>query len=264
MIQASFSKYTGCGNDFILIDNRSLFFPSDNRPSVVQKLCHRHLGIGADGVILLENSSKANYRMRIYNSDGTEAEMCGNGIRCLMQFINALTSTTHAHIETMERLIYAEKDGCDIRVEMGLPTDMRWNVNADGFQGHFLNTGVPHFVIFVDDVEGIDLEKAGRALRWHSAFTPKGTNVNFATLLPSCIRYRTFERGVEGETLACGTGAVAVAVAAHTVQKTLGPVTLLTSSGQKLEVNFKEDFSNLTMKGPATHIFNGSVCFSGV
>jgi diaminopimelate epimerase len=257
-----FSKYSGCGNDFILIDNRSFFFPLHDE-QYVRQLCHRRLGIGADGIILLEPSSRADFRMRILNSDGTEAEMCGNGIRCLMKFISQLLpSTLQCVVETDAGLIALKADGSSVQAAMHDPLDMQWNLEVEGLCIHYLNTGVPHIVCFVDDIETVDLDQIGNKLRWHVQFAPKGANVNFATLdsQENVIRYRTFERGVEGETLACGTGAVAVALAAARLLGQASPATVLTSSGQRLIIDFQYDghnFQNITMTGPADHVFDG-------
>ncbi|MDP1836744.1 MAG: diaminopimelate epimerase [Chlamydiales bacterium] len=261
-MQIRFSKYSGCGNDFIIIDNRSFFFPLHNE-HYVRQLCHRRLGIGADGIILLEPSSKSDFRMRILNSDGTEAEMCGNGIRCLMRFIVRLyPNTSKCVVETGAGLIALKAEGICVQAAMHDPFDMQWNLQVEGLCTHYMNTGVPHAVCFVDDVQTVDLDQVGKKLRWHTQYGPKGANVNFAAIdsQANCIRYRTFERGVEGETLACGTGAVAVALAAAQVLKQQAPVTILTSSGQKLIIGFEHDghkFRNITMTGPADHVFDG-------
>jgi diaminopimelate epimerase len=260
-----FAKYVGCGNDFILFDNRSNSFPSEPSKFVLQ-LCHRQWGIGADGVILLENSSCANFRMRIFNADGSEAEMCGNGIRCLAQWIKKLGFPLDSYqIETKERvfsLSYTESQ--HICVKMGHPSHLKWNIplilNHQVYYAHYLDTGVPHAVFFVEDVEAIDLLKLGSFIRHHSQFAPKGTNVNFAQRIQDQIfKIRTYERGVEKETLACGTGATAVALAAAYQFQSNSPITIECRSQTQLIIRFEANFSEVTMTGPAHCTFTGEV-----
>lgn len=260
-----FAKYTGCGNDFILVDNRGCCFPLPEQQWVIQ-LCNRRLGVGADGVILLENSSYADYRMRIFNSDGSEAAMCGNGIRCLMRFIHRLHSNvTCASIETGAGVLtLSVASNGSICASVGHPHSIQWNITLPTqlpYQSaHFLNTGVPHLVLFVEDVDCIDLAHVAPPLRHHAQFGPNGTNVNIASLSSTRIRYRTWERGVEGETLACGTGAIAIAIAAHRQFDMPSPITLQTSSEQHLHIAFKyvhNAWSDIIMSGPADHLFDG-------
>ncbi|MBA3722592.1 MAG: diaminopimelate epimerase [Parachlamydiaceae bacterium] len=266
-MQLTFAKYVGCGNDFILFDNREESFPKKDE-SLIRSLCHRQFGIGADGVILLESSSKADFSMRIYNADGSEAEMCGNGIRCLMRFLEHLGLKDPSYsIETMHKILLLEHHGKDIRVEMGIPNNTKWNIsfneNDSVFQLHYLDTGVPHIVLFVDEIESFDLKKWGPHLRYHKLFAPKGTNVNIAQRLPNDeIKIRTYERGVEGETLACGTGATAVALAAAYCYQIRNPITIQTGLGQKLTIDFEQTgltFENVTLTGPATRTFKGTI-----
>lgn len=257
-----FSKYTGCGNDFILIDNRSsLFFPDRQ---LISALCHRQQGIGADGFILLENSSQADYRMRIFNSDGGEAEMCGNGIRCLMRFLLDLGEPQRPYlIETMERLVRLSCLGEAVTAEMGDPTEVRWRLALEPHEIHHLNTGVPHAVLCVEDLEQIDLEGLGRALRFHPSWGTQGANINFISRSRGRLAYRTYERGVEGETLACGTGAVAVALTASELWNLPSPLQVWTRSGEALEIGFQKvqgQYRHVTMTGPATRVFTGTLC----
>lgn len=263
MTPLSFSKYSGCGNDFVLVDNRSSFFPLHD-VQLIQHLCQRRDGIGADGIILLEQSQTADYRMRILNSDGSEAEMCGNGIRCLMRFITKLDPTvTSCLIQTAERIIPLELDGELIKASVGSPTDIQWHLPIDLIDGelsaHFLNTGVPHCVVFVRNIDDIDIASRGPFLRRHLHFGHKGTNVNFACNIDGNYHYRTWERGVEGETAACGTGAIAVACAAAFLHNLSSPITIFTHSKQPLHISFDDysSFINVDMTGPAIHLFDG-------
>jgi len=264
----NFSKYVGSGNDFIFIDNRSLTFLPE-RP-LVSKLCHRQLGVGADGVILLENSPSADFKMRIFNADGSEAEMCGNGIRCLFHFIqNTCPEENRSSylIETMESLLRIEAAQGGVKVEMPNPYDVKWGMKIDllGEQPvHYLNTGVPHAIIFMEDLAYADLACLAPKIRHHAAFGVKGTNVNFVALDQGDgeLSVRTYERGVEQETLACGTGVTASALAAAQIAGCASPIKVRTKSGEVLEIAFRvEDgmFRAVTMTGPARHVFSGQV-----
>jgi len=264
-----FSKYVGSGNDFILIDNRKLSFPAHDC-SFISKLCHRQFGIGADGVILLENSEKADFKMLIFNADGSEAEMCGNGIRCFFKYIQEKGfNLTTCLIETKEAIIrLAQGDPRkpnEISVEMQDPIDIKWDidltVDSKNLKVHYLNTGVPHAIIFKEQIEDNDLKILGPKIRNHQQFLPKGTNVNFATITGTNeVTIRTYERGVENETLGCGTGATAVAIAAAHLYDIQLPVSIKTQSGEKLEINFTKNQSiikDVTMKGPAVFVYSG-------
>jgi diaminopimelate epimerase len=244
------SLYSGCGNTFVLIDNRdgalTAPLPQD---------CSR-----ADGVIFAESSSKADIRMRIFNSDGKETEMCGNGVRCLVRFLEDSGETrTTLKIETLERTLTAHNHGDMIAVEMGDPIDIRWNeqVSFEGKQYlfHHLNTGVPHAITFMNLPSESDLTPIGSGIRHHPHYAPKGANVNFATIgEDGIVNLRTYERGVEAETEACGTGACAAALAAHKLYRLESPVAIRTKSREILYISFKtedEHFSGLTLTGPA-------------
>lgn len=267
---ALFSKYTGCGNDFILFDNRLGSFPIQ-QPGLVSRLCHRQQGIGADGVILLENSDTADFRMRIYNADGTEAEMCGNGIRCLMKFIHELGfKEPVCTIETMQRKLKLLMDEDQVSVEMGTPTDIRWDINlkieSESMTLQYLNTGVPHAILFVEELDAFDLAYWGPKIRHHPLFGFPGTNFNVATYPKNGrIAIRTYERGVEGETLACGTGATAAALAAAKLCKLKGPIKVVTRLNEILEIAFQQKnclFSDVTMTGPSKRVYRGEVDIS--
>lgn len=261
-----FSKYSGCGNDFILIDNRQSQFDA-TRTDVIVHLCHRRLGIGADGIVLLIPSSKADFGMRIFNADGSEAEMCGNGLRCLVRYIKELGISGDAFlIETMHQLIPVCVTAESIKAEMPPPINCQFfdqlDLGEKAFTVHFLDTGVPHAVIFVENLQDSELMTIAPSIRHHPRFKPKGTNVNFALIHSNNeVEVRTYERGVEGETLACGTGAAAVAVAASCVHGLLSPVAVRPKSGDTITIAFnlssQSDISKLWMSGPAIKVFSG-------
>jgi diaminopimelate epimerase len=262
-----FSKYSGCGNDFILIDHRTPFFSTDD-PFLIRRLCHRQKGIGADGLILLENSMLSHFKMRIFNSDGSQAEMCGNGLRCLAQFLQELHLPKKRYtIEVTKQTLEVDYIEGNIRTSMGNPERIQLNLalELDGKQitCHFLDTGVPHAVILMDDIAHISIDALGSKIRHHATFNPKGTNVNFVQKLSSQeIAVRTYERGVEAETLACGTGAAAAAIAATLQWKLELPVTVRTRSNETLTIHFQYDeegtVSHVTQIGPATKHFHGT------
>jgi len=259
-----FVKYQGAGNDFILIDDRALFFDV----SQVKSLCDRKFGIGADGVILLQRGCEKivavpissqpqnNFRMRIYNSDGSEAESCGNGLRCLMKFLLHLgMPKKNYRIITGNREVEAGFVGDRVSVQMGAPRDVQSH-SIGGYQLHSLDTGVPHIVTFVPDVQEVDLTTLGAFFRYHPIFQPRGTNVNFACLQSDgSIRVRTYERGLEGESLACGTGAAAVAAIASKNYSLPNPIRVCFPGGH-LEMSV--DDRGVTMVGDAVKVFEGT------
>lgn len=220
MKTVEFIKMEGAGNDFIIIEGRKLQATSCK---FVKKLCDRKYGIGADGVLLLEKTKKADARMRIFNADGSEANMCGNGARCAAFFIGHKVTKSQSHkkitLETKAGIVEAEAEGDSVRLKMTDPTDLRLGLDIrfgeEAYAVDYVNTGVPHAVLEVQDIEKADVRGIGRIIRYHQAFSPEGTNVDFVTIDDDahlCIR--TYERGVEDETLACGTGSVAVAIIA--------------------------------------------------
>lgn len=262
-----FSKYSGCGNDFIIIDNRYLSISASKHS--IQRICHRQNGIGADGLIFLETSKlgAASYKMRIFNNDGSEAEMCGNGLRCLAHFIQSIESpSNHFKIETMHECVQVSFNENLINVYLPPPSKLlskRISLNQKEILLYFIDIGVPHAVYFVDDIEKKDLFLIAPLIRFHKEFAPKGTNVNFAKFLQNqTLAIRTYERGVEQETLACGTGAVAVALAAERHFQLNPPLQILTRSGDFLHINFKKQdpiTTDLIMTGPALKIFDGQI-----
>jgi diaminopimelate epimerase len=254
LTRLSFSKYQGAGNDFILIDDREKIFPL--KRELIQKLCDRQYGIGADGLLLLQNSTRADFRMRIFNSDGGEAEMCGNGIRCLFQFIQKLDSKKKKlEIETASSLYSCWQEGSQIAVLLPTP-----KLILDSLPGvDFVNTGVPHALVFVPDIQKVDVANQGRELRFHPHFAKEGTNATFVQFFPKekRINIRTYERGVEKETLACGTGAAAAGFAVIKKFSLDGAVKVVTLSKETLYVNV--DKKGVELKGPAVQIFQGQI-----
>ena len=242
-----FTKMNGAGNDFVLIDNRAQKIKLT--PAQVVRLCHRQRGVGADGVLLLIPcaSGKADWSWDFYNSDGSVAEMCGNGARCFARFVQKLTGVkSELTFETGAGIIRAKFHGERVTVSLTTPKDLRLDEKvplSTGTQAiHSLNTGVPHAVLFVPDVDQAMVQDLGREIRRHPHFAPKGTNVNFVQLLgPGSIRVRTYERGVEGETLACGTGVTASALIAARLHHFSSPVKVQVQGGDELEVSFQQE-----------------------
>ncbi|MFA7345462.1 MAG: diaminopimelate epimerase [Terrimicrobiaceae bacterium] len=266
----NFTKMNGAGNDFVVVDNR------DGSVSLsggrIGRLCDRHRGIGADGVLAVEPAqSGANFRMRYYNADGGEADMCGNGARCFARFAARLLpgEPEEVSFETPAGLIRAKLSGGLVTINMSEPGDLRdpAEIEVAGLGScrvHFLNTGVPHAVVFVGDVGALDLAKAGASLRWNAAFAPQGANANFAQIVsPGNLVLRTFERGVEGETLACGTGVCATALLHHLATGAHSPLSVRVRGGETLEVGFDVSITgtptNVTLKGPADFVFDGVI-----
>ena len=262
-----FTKMNGAGNDFVLIDNRAGEIHLDR--SQIARLCDRHRGIGADGILLLEKASNnADFRMRYFNADGGEAEMCGNGARCFARFAKKVAGApAKISFETPAGVIAAELGGDLVTLQMTEPTDLRLNVKlpmADESKTvHFINSGVPHVVIPVSQIDDVEVRRAGSAVRYHEMFSPKGANVNFIEKRgPNKIAIRTYERGVEDETLACGTGVVASALVFAALEKVNGQVTVITQGGDELRVGFEKTnnlFSNVTLTGPAEFVFEGAI-----
>jgi diaminopimelate epimerase len=258
MIQARipFSKYVACGNDFILIDHRDPFLTLTQ--ASIRNLCDRHRGIGADGIILLEKSSKADWKMRIFNADGSEAEMCGNGIRCLIKFLMDLGQNKGSfEIETMENILSLQNTPDGICVKMGEVKEehlgIKLIIERKEYQIDLLNTGVPHAVVLVDDVQTVDLATIGPKIRHHPFFQPHGANSTFASYDGQKLHVRTYERGVEGETLGCGTGVAAACVAASKKFYLPEKIPVKTRSGELLYVTV----SPLTLFGGASFVFHG-------
>src|SRR6266480_4912680 len=262
-----FTKMDGAGNDFILIDNRAGDIHLNG--GQIARLCDRHRGVGADGVLLLEKpSDHANFRMRYFNADGGEAEMCGNGARCFARFANQMAGA-HGKIsfETPAGVISAELAGDLVTLQMTEPTDLRLSIHlrigAEKGIVHFINSGVPHVVVPVAQVGNVDVTREGSAIRYHEMFSPKGANVNFIQKRGADkIAVRTYERGVEDETLACGTGVVASALVFAVTENVKGPITVIARGGDELHVGFDmidKQFRNVTLTGPAEFAFEGTI-----
>jgi diaminopimelate epimerase len=264
-----FTKMNGAGNDFVLIDNRE--GKVKLRPEDIVKICHRQRGVGADGLMLLvpARNGKADWAWDFYNNDGSTAEMCGNGARCFARYIQRAVPGTNGRtsFETIAGVISATFEGERVRVNLTNPKDLRLNEQVDLSIGktpiHSLNTGVPHAVIFVPDADKAMVQGLGHEVRFHKHFAPRGTNVNFVQVLgPGKIRVRTYERGVEGETLACGTGVTASAIIASKLHGFASPVTVKVQGGDTLEVSFKEEngaFKAVHLTGPADFAFEGEI-----
>jgi diaminopimelate epimerase len=262
-----FTKMNGAGNDFILFDNRTGDINLDRNQ--IAHLCDRHRGIGADGILLLEKPTNgADFRMRYFNADGGEAEMCGNGARCFARFANKVGGQkAKISFETLAGVISAELKGDLVTLRMTDPTDLRLNVDlstaAQNKTVHFINSGVPHVVIPVAKIDDADVRREGAAIRHLKMFSPNGTNVNFIEKRgPNKIAIRTFERGVEDETLACGTGIVASALIFAASEDCEGPIAVLARGGDELQVGFERidgSFRNVTLTGPAEFVFEGTI-----
>ena len=263
-----FTKMNGAGNDFVLIDNR-LHEISLTREQIV-RLCDRHRCVGADGVILLIpcQSGKADWAWQFYNSDGSTGEMCGNGARCFARFVQKCAGTNNDFtFETEAGVISAQFHGDRVTVNLTDPQNLRLAQQLPLKTGmetvHSLNTGVPHAVLFVPDADRAMVQQLGPEIRRHSHFAPKGTNVNFVQVLGrQHIRVRTFERGVEGETLACGTGVTASALIASHVHDFPSPIKVQVQGGDRLEVSFRQQnggFTDVRLTGPAEFAFEGKI-----
>jgi diaminopimelate epimerase len=264
-----FYKMNGAGNDFVVIDNRDL--SADLTKDQIEGLCDRHRGIGADGLLAVEPAENgADFKFRYYNADGGEAEMCGNGARCFGRFTAALMEgdADRVTFETIAGTLAAELVDDEVRIAMSEPKDMKIDTGVKipdlNAALHFINTGVPHVVAFVADLPGTEVVRHGATIRYHQAFAPAGTNANFATVLaPGHIAIRTYERGVEDETLACGTGMVACALMHHLLDGAPSPIKVDVKGGDTLEIGFEKTgestFQNVTLTGPADFVFEGDI-----
>jgi diaminopimelate epimerase len=258
-MEIEFYKYHGAGNDFIILDNRKL----DLKLSVEQlaHLCHRRFGIGADGLMMIENHDKYDFKMTYYNSDGKEGTMCGNGGRCLVAFAKKLglfsEKTIFTAIDGLHEafLLHYDEDQAQVRLKMSDVSDFQQNENE-----YILDTGSLHLVRFVENIDNIDVYTLGKQIRNEDRFQPKGINVNFVQPDADNIKIRTYERGVEDETLACGTGATAAAIASFLHSSENKTSFNLQASGGKLSVKFKpteEGFEEIWLEGPTQLVFTG-------
>lgn len=260
-----FSKINGSGNDFLLIDNRQGIMRGTDLPVFVGKVCDRSRSLGADGVIFIEKSRGADFRWKFFNADGSRAEMCGNGGRCAARFAaERKIAGRIMGFETDAGLIRAEVSGRRVKLQMtpphGLALSRSLTLGGKKITYSFLNTGVPHAVLFVRDLEKIDLMGTGRGIRTHRVFAPRGTNVNFVRVGNGEVRIRTYERGVEGETLACGTGAVAAGILSALHGHVSPPVRVLTRGGEALTIHFdteREGFGDVYLEGDTSWSCDG-------
>lgn len=256
-MQILFAKYHGAGNDFIVIDDRQLGFPVTDQKFIAH-LCQHRLGVGADGVLLLQPSQKADFRMKIFNADGNEAEQCGNGLRCLVDFIHQ-NEIAHNRltVETSDRIVECTWEAGRICVDLGPYAWVEESVPIDPFSLELIDTGVPHAVAFVEKLDHPNFKEVACELRSHRAWGAKGANVNFAMVQGEKVLTRTYERGVEDETLACGTGAAAVAVAAVKRYQLKNPVCIVPASQEELFVEVAD--TSVRLQGKATFVFHGSI-----
>ena len=264
-----FWKLEGAGNDFLGLDGRAGGFKLKRQQ--IADLCDRRRGVGADGVLVVEKPKVrgADFRMRYYNSDGGEAEMCGNGARCFALLARAVSGRkgNELRVQTQVGLLTLRTSGQEVQVSMTEPTKLRLGrklvVAGRKLAVDFLNTGVPHAVLFVRSVRSIDVAKQGRAIRYHSAFAPSGTNVNFVEIgRGNRIHVRTYERGVEGETLACGTGVVASSILSNLRRGLRSPILVTTRGGDHLRVGFSIENGHarkVTLQGPARIVYTGVI-----
>lgn len=263
-----FWKMHGAGNDFVLMDDRARSFP-DQDNALVHRIARPKFGIGCDGVILIQPSESSHFRMRFYNPDGGEVEMCGNGARCVARLAHEIgAAPAEMAFDTVAGLIRARVIAED-QVQLTMTEPKNWilegelELDGEAREFHFVNSGVPHVVMVVDDVEAVDVARLGAALRYHERFKPAGTNANFIQITgPDSMRVRTYERGVEAETLACGTGLVACGLIAGKLGLVGTPVRITCASGDVLGVDYKDTpggASGVTLTGPAVHVFRGEI-----
>lgn len=256
-MEINFSKYQGTGNDFVIIDNREGLFEWENI-ELIQKICNRRFGVGADGLMLIENSKIAGFRMRYFNADGSQS-LCGNGSRCATAFAKKLGMIGNdTSLETTDGIhhVYFENDLIAFQLH---------DINAISQKGdsYYIHNGSPHHISFCPNVELINVVEEGRAIRYSDDYLPSGTNVNFTEFTKEGIKVRTYERGVEDETLSCGTGVTAAALASAIKLGLKSPIAVETLGG-KLTVSFKiagTSFTNIYLKGPAVHVFDGKISF---
>ncbi len=266
-----FTKMTGAGNDFIIIDNRRPLIPYQDMPSFVKGVCRRKFSVGADGLIFIEGSREADFSWHFFNGDGSEAEMCGNGARCAARFaFNNGIAPRKMSFMTKAGRIKAEVSDKSVKLAMTAPLDINLHreikVNNETVPVHSLNTGVPHAIIIVEDNNLTPVKDWGRVIRFHELFSPAGANVNFVEIIgKNSLHLRTYERGVEDETLACGTGAVASALITSLLEKTEGPVMVTTSGGEILTIHFTlgkgaiTDITDVYLQGPARIVYQGEL-----
>jgi len=257
-MEIDFYKYQGTGNDFIIIDNRENLFPKEDN-DYIKELCDRRFGIGSDGLMLLENSDAFDFNMVYFNSDGNLGSMCGNGGRCIVQFAKYLEIINNkTSFEAIGKIYYATIDNDQVSIKMNDVEEIEVHPNH-----LFLNTGSPHHIKFTENVNVLDVKNMGEKIRYASPYFEDGTNVNFVEQINNnTFKVRTYERGVEDETLSCGTGVTAVAIASHVAKKSTENIINLQTLGGTLEVSFdkeEKNYRNIVLKGPATFVYKGSI-----
>lgn len=263
-----FFKMSGSGNDFILIDNRGQALNVGNLIEFVRTVCERKVSVGADGLILIENSDHADFRWRFFNADGSEVDMCGNGGRCAARFacIKGIAGAKLS-FETRAGIVDAEVRGEIVKLRLTDPhsiqVDFSIRIDERPYEVSFINTGVPHVVHYVNDLDRFDVFSIGRAIRYHTDFQPGGTNANFLKIIDGhTMRVRTYERGVEDETLACGTGAVASALISSRRGLVESPVDVKVKSNETLKIHFRktdQGFADIYLEGKAKVVYEGRI-----
>jgi diaminopimelate epimerase len=266
MESIEFWKMSGSGNDFILIDNRDGRIKDEEMGPLVASACRRRESVGADGAIFVVGSDRYDFGWRFFNADGGEVEMCGNGGRCVSRFayLKGIVGPRMT-FETMAGPVSAEVKGRVVKVLMPRPGKLSMDLEMDFQLGwkscDFINTGVPHVVVGVEDLSNHPVRDQGRPIRYHSRFSPEGTNADFMRMVgPNQLEIRTYERGVEDETLACGTGAIACALVASVREKASSPVRVRTRGGEELTVYFKQEngsFDQVWLEGNTSIIYQG-------
>ncbi|MFZ0243420.1 MAG: diaminopimelate epimerase [Desulfobacterales bacterium] len=267
-VRIPFFKMSGSGNDFIIIDNRHRLVADAHLSRFIVNVCRRKLSAGADGLILIDASTRADFKWHFYNSDASRAEMCGNGARCAARyaFVNGIAGP-ELSFETDAGIVSAAIVADGVKVKMTDPSAVTAAVGLDLTGGHrtvaAVNTGVPHVVLEVPDIEAVDLLGLGREIRYHQAFAPAGTNVNIISPpAGDTVAVRTYERGVENETLACGTGSIAAALVTAARHGTVSPIRVKTRAGTRLTIHFSrqgESFRNVYLEGDARIIYSGEM-----
>lgn len=265
----AFTKMSGTGNDFIIVDNRAGLIPGAAASEFARRVCRRKFSAGADGLILIENSHQADFQWQFYNADGSVAEMCGNGARCAARFAYAKKiAPASMRFLTLAGIIEATIIGDAVKVKLTEPTNLQLGQELDTAGTvrtvHFVNTGVPHVVCFVADIAATDVVALGRPIRQHVRYQPAGTNVNFVGISGNGLMVRTYERGVEDETMACGTGAVASAAIGALLGHVSSPVPVTTSGGEQLVIHFEVEpprgtIREVYLEGPANFIYDGQM-----
>jgi len=261
-----FTKYVASGNDFIAIDNRSGSI-SSLIYDLAKDMCARKFSVGADGLLVLEDSSSADIKMRIINPDGSEVEMCGNGLRCIALFAKELgvDKDNCLSIETIAGIMKASINDISVKAMLSEPRDaeLEFDISLSGenLKSSFINSGVPHVVTLLDNIDDLDIKSLGSAIRYHDKFKPQGANANFIKVLDkNTIKIRTYERGVEDETLACGTGAVASSIVGFLLGVLDSPIKVNTKSGEILTISFTNNnskISDLSIEGKVQKVYNG-------